>query len=88
MTTDKSINEALTQALIQELSRFNDTQELIEYLFGFVEDLAAEERYAEKETISEAIDSLTAMYDTLTHYAGEIVRLNFQVERLKCRVGE
>ncbi|EAS6351567.1 hypothetical protein RN077_002684 [Salmonella enterica] len=88
MTTDKSINEALTQALIQDLSRFNDTQELIEYLFGFVEDLAAEERYAEKETISEAIDSLVAMYATLTRYAGEIVRLNFQVERLKCRAGE
>ncbi|ECG8627990.1 Arc family DNA-binding protein [Salmonella enterica] len=85
---DMTTNTSTAGTLIWDLSRFNDTQEILEGLFEFVEDLAAEERYAEKETISEAIDSLTAVYDTLTHYAGEIVRLNFQVERLKCRVGE
>ncbi|ELI8453876.1 Arc family DNA-binding protein [Salmonella enterica] len=58
---DMTTNTSTTGTLIWDLSRFNDTQEILEGLFEFVEDLAAEERYAEKETISEAIDSLTAI---------------------------
>lgn len=84
MISAKSVN----QALVEELSRFSDTLDVIESLSGTAERLVAEERYAEAEMLREATDSLSGMYTTLTNFAGEIARLNFQVERLKDRVGE
>ncbi|NIG88499.1 hypothetical protein M5J15_15660 [Serratia symbiotica] len=80
MISDKSVNEAL--------SRFDGTRDIIEFLFGTAEGLDEEERYAEAETLREAIDSLSGMYATLTNFACEIPRLNLQVERLKDRLGE
>lgn len=80
MLSDKSVNEVL--------SRFDGTQNIIEFLFVTAEGLDEEERYAEAETVREAIGSLSGMYATLTNFAGEIPRLNLQVEWLKDRLGE
>ncbi len=84
MISYKSVNRTLTG----DLARFSDTQDVIEFLFGTAEGLVAEEHYAEADTLREATDSLSARYTTLTEFAGEIARPNFQVERLKDRVGE